>query len=396
MRRILRAAAANLGVVAFSVMFLAPPGGGAEPAGVDHLKPVRELPDPFLMNDGTRVGTKADWARRRKEIKAMLLHYSYGHMPPAPKNLAAKETSSEAACGGAAVRKRIVLTMGPGRKVKLRLEMIVPKGPGPFPVIIKNTHTLDTVPITGEIVKRGYAVSEYIRTDLDDDKPDSVGLAQAAWPDCDWATLAVWAWGTHRVVDYVMTLDNIDKARIIVTGHSRGGKTAMLAGALDERVALTAPNSSGAGGTGCYRVLGQRAQSLEHITRKFPHWFHGRFRSFANKEALLPFDLHFLKALVAPRALLNTHSRDDLHANPMGTQVTHTGAVPVFEWLGAREKIGIHYRRGGHAQAEEDWRALLDFADKVLFGKKVTRRFDSLPFAVTGKAFSWTAPAKVP
>jgi len=367
-----------------------------EMAGVDELAELEELPDPFVMNDGRRVETEADWRRRREEIKAMLLYYQYGHMPPEPKTITAIELSCETVYGGAATKKHILLSLGPEGAVKINVGMIIPEGDGPFAVILKNDRRIFNVPIAEEIVKRGYIVADYVRTDLDPDKKDTVGPAQAAYADYDWGTLAVWAWGGMRVIDYLMTLDVVDKDRIAFTGQSRGGKTALLAGSLDERIGLVAPNGSGCGGAGCYRFEGKGAETLERITapERFSYWFHRRFRDFADKETKLPFDQHFLKALVAPRALISIDGLGDLWANPYGTQQSHRGAQPVFEFLGAGEKLGIYFRSGGHAQNEDDWRTLIDFADKVFFGKMPAsgKRFDQLPFPSAPRPFSWSVP----
>jgi hypothetical protein len=382
-----------LGVIAFTSTNLP---AATEMSTVDELPEIKKLPDPFLMNNGKRVKSKADWTKRRKEIKAMMLYYQYGHMPPAPKNVTAKVLSSETVYDGGAIKKHILLSMGPGRKIKVNVGIIIPKGKGPFPVILKNDSGILKVPITEEIIRRGYIVADYNRTDLDPDRKATVGPAQQAYPDYDWATLSVWAWGGMRVIDYLLTLDVVDKKRIAFTGHSRGGKTALLAGALDERIALVAPNGSGCGGAGCYRYEGENAESLEKITqpRRFSYWFHSRFRDFADKETKLPFDQHFLKALVAPRALISVDALGDLWANPYGTQQSHRGAQPVFDFLGAGDKLGIYYRKGGHSQSKDDWRTLVDFADMIFFRKTPAsgKSFDKLPFADAPKPFSWSVP----
>ena len=374
--------------------------GCAEPAsrvelpGVEQLPAIEELPDVFVMNDGRRVESRADWAKRREEIKEMILYYQYGHMPPPPPKITVRELSSETIYHGTAEKKHILLTTGPDGQVKINAGMIIPQGEGAFPVILKNDRRIFNVPLAEEIVRRGYIVVDYARTDLDPDENKVVGPAQAAYPDYDWATLAVWAWGGMRVIDYLVTLDCVDSDRIVFTGQSRGGKTALLAGALDERIALAAPNGSGCGGAGCYRILGEKAETLDDITQesRFSYWFQPRLREFAGREERLPFDQHFLKALVAPRALLSLDALGDLWANPLGTQQTYRAAQPVFDFLGASGHNGIHFRPGGHAQNEEDWRALVDFADMVFFHKKVERHFYQLPFPEVPPAFSWSAP----
>ena len=67
-----------------------------------------------------------------------------------------------------------------------------------------------------------------------------VGPAQLAYSDHDWGTLAVWAWGATRVVDYLESRDDVVMSHLGIAGHSRGGKMALLAGALDERFQLVA------------------------------------------------------------------------------------------------------------------------------------------------------------
>ncbi len=284
--------------------------------------------------------------------------------------------------------------MGPENSIPVNLGMIIPNGPGPFPVILKNDRSIFQVPIAEEIVNRGYIVADYARTDLDPDQNNVVGPAQAAYPDYDWATLAVWAWGGMRVIDYLITLDCVDQHKIVFTGQSRGGKTALLAGAFDDRIAVTAPNGSGCGGAGSYRILGQKPENLDDITKpsRFSYWFHPRLREFVNRENQLPFDQHYLKALVAPRALISLDALGDLWANPLGTQQTYRAAQDVFDFLDATEQNGIHFRTGGHAQNEQDFRALVDFADKVLFKKNPQRQFDQLPFPEAPLSHTWTAP----
>jgi len=362
--------------------------------GLDKLPAIKDLPDPFLMNDGKRVATKGDWARRREEIKAAILYYEYGHPAPAPRKVAAKELSSKKIESLDATEKEILLLTGPDNNVAFHLVLTVPPGKGPFPVIVKGDLSWGRVPetIIAAAVKRGYIVAEFNRTEVAPDSKDQSKGARPLYPDSDWAVLAAWAWGFHRTVDYLVTLDSVDRKHVAVTGHSRGGKAALLAGALDERVALTAPNGSGCGGAGCYRVLGEKPEDIAAITKSFPFWFHPRFREFVGHVDQLPFDQHFVKALVAPRALLSTDALGDLWANPLGTQVTYTATKPVYEFLGAGGKIGIHYRQGKHEQNAEDWAALLDFADLQFFKKTVETKFDSLPFPDAPKAFSWSAP----
>ncbi|NQU09242.1 acetylxylan esterase, partial [bacterium] len=157
------------------------------------------------------------------------------------------------------------------------------------------------------------------------------------------------------------------------------GKTALLAGAIDERIALTVPHISGAGGAGCYRFPDAGGERLADLIEKIPYWFTPRLREYVGRESELPFDQHFLKAAVAPRALLSTDTRGDLWASPRGTRLTYEAARVVYRLLGAESRIGIWFREGGHAHTLPDWEALLDFADLQFHGKPAARDFDLRP-----------------
>jgi dienelactone hydrolase len=368
---------------------------------VDQLPVVKDLPDPFVFNDGTRVTSREQWPKRREELQAMILYYEYGEMPPAPGNTVGVElVSGSSKAGPGAVHRVFKLTCGPENKVTINLELTIPstKGnKGPFPAIICGDLGWGRVPdeITAEIIKRGYILADFNRTELAPDSKTgykSTGL-YTAYPDADCGAVAAWAWGFQRCVDFLLTLDYVDKEKITITGHSRGGKAAILAGATDTRVALTAPNGSGCGGAGSFKYQAPKSEDIAAITKNFPFWFAPRFTSFVGHIDRLPFDQHELKALCAPHAFFETEALGDLWANPEGSRQTYLAAREVYKFLGVPEKIGISYREGKHEHTAEDWNAMLDFADQVYFGKKASRSFDPNPFPNTPKTFEWTAPA---
>jgi hypothetical protein len=373
-------------------------GCNSRPAGkafasVDQLPAIAELPNPFVFDDGSQMKTAADWPKRRQEIFEKVMYYEYGRMPAAPGNVEGEEVFSAKNADLNASEKTIRLAMGPGHKIVFGVLLTIPNGKGPFPVIIDGDGCWGRIkePIRKLVIERGYILAEFDRTQITLDAKGPRNGAQLVYPEYDWSALCSWAWGYHRVVDYLEKQSYVDAKKIAVTGHSRGGKTTLVAGATDERIALTAPNDSGCGGCGCYRYQAQKSEDIVAITKNFPHWFSPRFPEFIGKIDRLPFDQHSVKALVAPRALLETEALGDLWANPEGSQVTYSAAKEVYTFLGAENRIGIVYREGKHEHTLGDWTALLDFADQQLKGLKVDRKFDQLAFPNAPKPWSWSA-----
>ena len=365
--------------------------------GLDKLPAVKELPDPFTFDDGSRVQSPADWPRRRAEILETILAYQYGHLPPAPDNVKAVELiSTQYRAVKGSTRKQFKISCGPDAKVSFVLDLTIPAGKGPFPVILRGDWCWGKVSdeITQQVLQRGYILAEFNRCEIaPDNKNRDTGL-YVAYPDStDTGAIAAWAWGYHRCVDVLSTLDVVNKEQITITGHSRGGKATLLAGATDPRIALTVPNNSGCGGAGSYKFQAPKSEDAKAISRSFPFWFSPRYAQFIDHQDQMPFDQHFVKALVAPRGLLTTEALGDLWANPEGTRQTHLAAKEVYTFLGAPDKIGIFYRPGGHEHGLDDWTVLLDYADQLFKGKKSDRDFNPKPFPDTPKTFSWTAPA---
>jgi len=352
------------------------------PTSLKELPAQKNLPDLFKFDNGKKVKDLNDWKQRRKELVEPLMFYQYGSIPPRPDKVTPRLDKEKAHSSGIGKEHWITLIIDSKKKLEMRLVIYEPNTPGPHPVIIEEEGSLGGSKNAERFMKKNYLFIEYARHDLDPDRKNTTGAAQKAYPEYDWETLAVWAWGGMRVVDYLESRNDVDMKKIAITGHSRGGKMALLAGALDERISLVVPNGSGAGGAGSSRVLGPGAESIGMNDK--PHWYHPRIRIFAENEAHLPFDQHFLKALVAPRGLFCIESTDDLYANPLGTYATSDAAMPVYELYGVPERNAIRFRRGGHTFSDSDWTSLLDFAELTFYGKNPN---DSQSF--------WQSPAEV-
>ena len=236
--------------------------------------------------------------------------------------------------------------------------------------------------VVSEILNRGMILAQFNRVEIVSDVPYStnrVGGLYEVIPSGTFGAIAAWAWGYHRCLDVLISMDFVDTFRIAVVGHSRGGKTTLLAGATDERIALTSANNSGAGGAGCYRVKGPQSETLADLIDAFPYWFGPLMKDYVDTENELPFDQHFLKALIAPRALLTTEGLGDLWSNPTGTWQTHLAAKEVYRFLRVEDRIAIHFREGGHDHSLADWKAFMDFMELQLCGQEMERLFNCNP-----------------
>ncbi len=395
----------------------------------DQLPSHPELPDPLVMFNGERVTSKQQWVdQRRPELKALFQHYMYGYLPPPLKITAKVEHEDAKAFEGKATLREIAISFGPPDTPPIHLLLVVPnKRKGPAPVFVGinfcGNHAIVNDPgvrlptvwmyphIPGvkdnrateagrgkqidtwaleQSIDRGYAVATFYNGDVDPDRKDvregiqpHLRKKDAKPSPHDWGTIAAWAWGVQRVVDYVHDHKDLDRNRIAVVGHSRLGKTALVAAALDERIALAIPHQAGCGGTSPDRNDNPKAETVKRINTSFPHWFDGAFKEFNDHTDKLPFDQHCLIALMAPRPVLLSNAVEDQWANPSGQFRMLQAAEPVYRLLDAGgldakqmpplgklidSKLGYYIRAGKHSMTQEDWKIFLDFADKH-FGK---------------------------
>jgi hypothetical protein len=386
-----------------------------------------QMPDPLMTRAGKRVTSRAQWIKQRKpELAALFEHYMYGPIPPAPAEMKVNVLGQYADfLDGKATLKLVSLETGPGNGPKIALMLVVPnQRPGPAPVFLamnfcgNHALTMDPrVPLSkswlgdgckgcvnhaateasrgaqadnwplAEIVRRGYALATFYSGDIDSDRGDvSDGLY--AWlakndPDknraADRGTLAAWAWGFERCVDYLVNDADVDRHRIAALGHSRNGKTALLAAAYDDRIAMAFPHQAGCGGSAPSR--GKTGESVKAINDHFPHWFNAEFKKFNDAPDRLPLDQNCLVALCAPRPVLFSAAEGDQWANPAGQFEVLRAADPVYRFLGSAgltatqmppigqlvsSPLGYYIRAGQHSMTADDWRVFMDFADHYL------------------------------
>jgi hypothetical protein len=323
------------------------------------------------------------WRIRRRELLDLVVDLEYGGMPPEPETLRVEQLQHSL---GEMLSMRIHVNEAFSFTMQVYKPIRRPTPGTKFPVILTGDgcyHNCNDTVIS-DAYSHGFAVAKFNRVEIAHDtiKPDRIGGIYDLYPNTTFGAISAWAWGYSRAMDALETLDIIDSTKVAITGHSRGGKTVLLAGAVDERFAYVHTNCSGCGGAGCFRYRteprnGLRGnERLQDILRAVPYWFGPKLPAYIGKDHTLPFDQHFLKAAVAPRMLIETSAREDTWANPVGSYLTYEAAREVYQLLGVPDNIAYRIRPGGHAHTPEDFNVLFAFMENPL---SVTDGYDIKP-----------------
>ena len=421
----------------YILIAVCPLNAAAPQVNYDEAKvPKYTLPDPLTLCDGTRVKDAETWTKKRRpEILKLFEDHVYGKAPAGPKQMASLITSiDKTALNGKATRKEVtVYFTGKQSDPNMNILIYIPNNcPRPVPTFIalnfRGNHSIhpdpgitfskqrirdikdyaamtkQTIEIKAargdranrwaveKIIERRFALATIYYGDIDPDFHDGFknGVhplfykkGQSAPEPNQWASISAWAWGLSRAMDYFETDTDIDHKHVAVMGHSRLGKTALWAGAQDERFALVISNNSGCGGAALSRR--RFGETVERINTRFPHWFCGNFKKYNDNEDNLPVDQHMLIALMAPRPVYIASAEEDKWADPRGEFLSAKAAHPVYKLLAtsglpAEEmppvgqpvtgRIGYHIRPGKHDVTDYDWQRHLDFAEKHFKYKK--------------------------
>ncbi len=416
----------------------------ARPGNHDEAKvPPYTLEDPFTFADGRKVASPADWPARRAEILRIFEKWMYGRMPPRPDAMEAELTDEKVTMSGFAIRRRVRQFFRADKSGPfvdwLILRPRYAKGPVPVILFLNSRGAIQLLPDKdlefsagfveteggaakwtgpemdkyrgswcdpnnrnfwpiGDILARGYAVMTACYFDISPDPEKKNERATKwrrrcfdLWPAWDEAapdntkSLMAWAWGLCRGLDLAEREPGIDASRAMVTGCSRLGKAALIAGAFDERFAVVAPNQTGHGGAPLIKHY--FGENIETESRSFPHWFTRSYFAYAGKDETIPFDQHLLLAAVAPRHLL-IEGFDQPWFDTRGEYLACRAAGPVWEFLGKPgfpdrpfpddfdtscigSHIGYVRRSENHGMSPYDWRWMLDFADRALAGRNL-------------------------
>jgi len=418
-------------VALLSLLATAVTAGAAEPNYDEVAVPAYVLPAVLAGPDGRLVTTEEEWeATARPHQLALLESHVYGRRLPAVAVTVVGEVDrAEVTLSQGLVAERIQARLGLGGGASAPTTDVLldlPRSSRPVPVflnlnfggnqsetddpgvhlcsawlpddakkgVVDNRATAASRGLTArrwpvaDMLGRGYGMATACYADVFPDRAD--GRAESALaalgrpvagdvPADEPGAIATWAWQLSRILDWLVTLPEVDPGRVIVVGHSRNGKAAVWAGACDRRFALVVSNESGCGGAALSRR--RYGETVEAITRRFPHWFAPAFAGYADREDDLPTDQHALLAMVAPRPLYVASAEEDRWADPRGEFLAAVAAEPVWRLFGETglgideypavggsvgDTIGYHVRAGKHDLLAEDWRWFADFADAHL------------------------------
>ena len=410
----------------------------ARPGNYDESKVAPfTLEDPLAFADGRKLKGPAEWPARRAEILRIFEKGMYGRMPPKPEQMVAELTDEKVTMSGFAVRRRVRQFFKEDKSGPfidwLVLRPRYASTPAPVIVFLNSIGAIQLLPDNdlsvsdgyceanggrekwaaanleklrgqwcnpdnrnfwpiGEIIARGYAVMTACYFDIAPD-PDKKNERATKWrrrcfdlwpawdesaPD-NTKSLMAWAWGLCRGLDLAVREPGIDAKRAVVTGCSRLGKAALIAGAFDDRFAVVVPNQTGHGGAPLTKHY--FGENIETESKSFPHWFTRSYFAYAGKDETIPFDQHLLLACVAPRRLL-IEGFDQKWFDTRAEYLACRAAGPVWKFLGKPgfpdkpfppdfdmscigSHIGYVRRSENHGLSPYDWRWMLDFADRA-------------------------------
>jgi hypothetical protein len=367
----------------------------------------KDVPALMVTEAGEKVADVKTWEQvRRGELLKTFLREEYGVRPvERPSDLRFSEIAPVEECfGETAIRKRIKASYsGPGGSAEFAFSVWIPKSRHPVAVFVHSSpRPAETAadinaprPVywlpAEEIVMRGYAVVAYCNQEVALDwhlaTVASNGVFKAYGPvdlKCrkadEWGILSAWAWGMSRIVDWIETEPLLDSGRIAAVGLSRNGKTALVAGATDERFGLVISCCSGCSGAKLNHMANEGSERIRDISIA-ASWFAPAYMKYVGKDRSkeMKFDQHQLLALVAPRLLYISSASEDAWAGPRGEFAAADLASEAWRLYGKAGlvhrgfprpdyplhagNVGYHVRSGQHDITRQDWHLYMDFAD---------------------------------
>jgi len=238
----------------------------------------------------------------------------------------------------------LAITVGAnGKSISFTVTVSKPSGTGPFPAVI--AYGGASIPIPAGVATINFNNDDFAAQSGMGSRGQGkfytlFGSSHSA------GALTAWAWGVGRIVDALEKTSgaNIDVKRLGVTGCSRNGKGAIVAGAFEPRIALTIPQESGSGGSASWRVsdamkaAGQDTQTAKQIITEQP-WTGRPFDQYVSKITSLPHDHHFLMGMIAPRGLFMLDN-NILWLGPQSSWTDAKAGHKIYEALGVPDNLG--------------------------------------------------------
>jgi hypothetical protein len=216
----------------------------------------------------------------------------------------------------------------------------------------------------------GIGVARFNRLELanDDKNAGRVGGLYDIYPEHKTFTaISAWAWGYMTVMDAFEQIPHVDTENVGITGHSRGGKTVLLAAAADTRIKFACPNNSGCHGAASYRFkevgfgYAGKSEELSDMFVNFPHWMSEYLRDYIDREDELPYDMHYFGALIAPRYYMQSEGMQDYWGNPKGSWLNFSAVKQAYKHLGCEDKVAALFRPGPHRHSHPDIMEFISF-----------------------------------
>jgi hypothetical protein len=317
------------------------------------LEELTTLPDPFLGLNGERITTRADWRCRRQEIRRLAERFIYGEKPPRPESVSGSVTNTQIT----------VDVQNQGQSASFSVNVNIPAGAAtPAPAVIVYGGGGFGAAFNDAILAEGVAVISF-DTDALGTESNKQGAFYTANPDhADTGTLLAWSWGVSRLIDVIEEsgAQIVNPRAIGVHGCSRLGKGAFIAGAFDERVALTIPYESGMSGVPAFRFIAPENGEVLRNAYEYGRWAGEPYRQFLQLDAtdqndtagraadqaashllqaLLPVDTHEVVGMIAPRGLLVLGNPGIPDLAPRGENITVQAGAAIYSALGAAENI---------------------------------------------------------
>ena len=366
-----------------------------------------KMPDPFLKDDGTRM-TPEEWIANRDAIREKIVDIEFGGMPPRPEYLRIEPLTNPRRGHVSTWYKIYAGTKE--KQISFTLELCVPlvippeqeydpwKAEEVFPVILTGDgcyHNMES-DVMEEAHKHGFIAAKFNRLELANDCFNSREGGLHTVYEGDYSDISAWAWGYSVCMDVFEQLPFVDETNVGITGHSRGGKTVMLAAVMDERIKYVCPNNSGCHGPVSHRceiheqpLYPRRTETLVDMFKNMPTWMGPKLQEYENCVEKLPYDMHYFGALIAPRYYLQCEGMQDYWINPIGAWQNFMAVKECYKYLGCEEHAAGWFRPGKHRHKLPDYAEFLDFIVRAKEGLPLQDHLKINPYPDVPRNFDW-------